>query len=313
MLKECSAYFYEIYFKDKNFQNLKKLFKFNYEHHPIIKLMDINNKYDKLDRPVKLKNYSNNKYAYPQLYLKPYTSFYNNKTLSISHSYYNKNIIKKPSFPYILPHYYVLKSFIDKEKSKMELFNEECELIMKTTIICGNLILKEKMIYFINNNNIIKEYGKNIKYLFSSLADDVRNEEKIIIIKIKDIEEIIVRRFLYDYRACEIFLKSGKSYYFNLYQKENVINKLFKSLEKFDELKDKIISNPIKYFKDKKYYEQWVDDEMTTYQYLLYINKFSSRSYNDVNQYPIFPWIFRETSLGSYRDKEKLPKFRDLQ
>ena len=313
LLKECSAYFYEIYFKDRNFENLKKLFKFNYEHHPIIKLMDINNKYDKLDRPVKLKNYSNNKYAYPQLYLKPYTSFYNNKTLSISHSYYNKNIIKKPSFPYILPHYYVLKSFIDKEKSKMELFNEECELIMKTTIICGNLILKEKMIYFINNNNIIKEYGKNIKYLFSSLADDVRNEEKIIIIKIKDIEEIIVRRFLYDYRACEIFLKSGKSYYFNLYQKENVINKLFKSLEKFDELKDKIISNPIKYFKDKKYYEQWVDDEMTTYQYLLYINKFSSRSYNDVNQYPIFPWIFRETSLGSYRDKEKLPKFRDLQ
>ena len=52
---------------------------------------------------------------------------------------------------------------------------------------------------------------------------------------------------------------------------------------------------------------------MSTYQYLLYINKFSSRSYNDINQYPIFPWIFRETSLGSHKDAEKLPKLRDLE
>ena len=212
-----------------------------------------------------LKNYSNNKYAYPQLYLKPYTSFYNNKTLNISHPYYNKNIIRKPSFPYILPHYFLLKSLIDKEKPKKELFNEECELIMKTRIICGNLVIKEKMIYFINNNDMIKEYGKNIKYLFSSLADDIRNKEKIIIIKIKDIEEIIARRFLYDYRACEFFLKSGKSYYFNLYSKENIFNKLFKELEKFDELKDKIISNPIKYFKEKKYEEKWIQGELTTH------------------------------------------------
>ena len=313
LLKECSAFFYEIYFKDKNFNNLKKLFKYKYEHHPIIKLLDINNRFDKLNCPVYLKNYSNNKYAYPQLYLKPYTSFYNNKTLNISHPYYNKNIIKKPSFPYILPHYFLLNSILDKEKPKKELFNEECELIMKTSIICGNLIIKEKMIYFINNNDMIKEYGKNIKYLFSSLADDIRNKEKIIIIKIKDIEEIIARRFLYDYRACEFFLKSGKSYYFNLYSKENIFGKLFKELEKFEELKDKIISNPIKYFKEKKYEEKWIQDEITTYQYLLYINKFSSRSYNDINQYPIFPWIFRETSLGSYNDKGKLPKFRDLQ
>ena len=160
LLKECSAYFYDIYFEDKNFKNLTKLFKYKFENNPTIKLNKINNQFDKLNRPVKLKNYSNNKYAYPQLYLKSYTSFYNNKTLKITHPYYNINIIKRPSFPYFLPHYYMLKFFIDKEKEKKELFNEKCELIMKTSIICGNLILKEKMIYFINNNDLIKEYEK---------------------------------------------------------------------------------------------------------------------------------------------------------
>ena len=311
LLKECSAYYYDIYFKDRNFENLKALFKFKFEHNPGIILLDVNNKFDKLNRPVKLKNYSNNKYAYPQLYFKPYTSFYNNKTLKISHSYYNKNVIKKPSFPYFLSHYNELKSFIDKEKDKKEFFNKECELIMKTTIICGNLVLKDKMLYFISNDNIKSEYGKNIKYLFSSLTDDIRIKNKIIIIKLKEIEEIIARRFIYDYRACEIFLKNGKSYYFNLYEKET-LNEFFKAMDGFKILKDKIIPNPVKYFKEQNYYKKWIEDEMTTYQYLLYINKFSSRSYNDVNQYPVFPWIFRETSLGSYRNKDKLPKFRDL-
>ena len=65
-------------------------------------------------------------------------------------------------------------------------------------------------------------------------------------------------------------------------------------------------------FEDKNYYKSWIEDEISTYQYLLYVNKFSSRSFNDINQYPIFPWIFRESSLGSHRDKNKIPKFRDL-
>ena len=69
----------------------------------------------------------------------------------------------------------------------------------------------------------------------------------------------------------------------------------------------------MKYFKEQNYYKKWIEDEMTTYQYLLYINKFSSRSYNDINQYPIFPWIFRELALGSHKGKETLPKFRDLE
>ena len=311
LLKECSAYFYDIYFKDKNFLNLKHIFKYKYENNKVIKLLAINNNIDKLNHPVILKNYANNFYAYPQLYYRPYTSFYYHKFLKISHSYFNKNVIKKPSFPYFLPHYYELKSIIDQNKATPDLFNEECELIMKTNIMCGNIILKDKMMYFINNNEIKKKYGKDMKYLFSSLTDDIRSKEKIVIIKLKEIEEIIARRYVYEYRACEIFLKNGKSYYFNLYSKENLEN-FFKELEKFSILKNIIIANPIKYFKEKNYYKRWIEDEISTYQFLLYINKFASRSYNDVNQYPIFPWIFRETKLGSHRDKGQLPKFRDL-
>ena len=109
--------------------------------------------------------------------------------------------------------------------------------------------------------------------------------------------------------------KNGKSYFFNLYSKEY----LKQFLDKISELKDinnniniNIITDPIKYFIDKNYYNKWVDDELSTYQYLLYINKFSSRSFNDINQYPIFPWIFCESSLGSLLNKGQIPKLRNL-
>ena len=139
-------------------------------------------------------------------------------------------------------------------------------------------------------------------------------------IKYQDIEEIISRRYIYDYRAIEIFLKNSKSYYFNLFVKENV-NLLFEEIEKIQNKNNKLyqnkydfilIKNPIKYFKDNKYFVKWKDNEISTYQYLLYINKFSSRSYNDISQYPIFPWIFLESSLGSHKHENSLPKFREM-
>jgi hypothetical protein len=144
-------------------------------------------------------------------------------------------------------------------------------------------------------------------------------KNKIIIIKLKDIQEIIIRRYIYDYRAFEIFLKNGKSYYFNLYSKEKtklffdkIENILNKSIKNNMNISPNIIGDPIKSFSDNKYYEKWKKNEISTYQYLLYINKFSSRSYNDINQYPIFPWIFLESKYGSYKDKNTIPKFREL-
>ena len=147
------------------------------------------------------------------------------------------------------------------------------------------------------------------------MVDDIKLKNKIIIIKLKDIQEIISRRYIYDYRAIEIFLKNGKSYYFNLYLKEKV-KSFFEILEKIRsnnaENDFKIINDPIKYFGDHKYYEKWKNNEISTYQYLLYINKFASRSYNEVNQYPIFPWIFLESKYGSHKSKGTVPRFREL-
>ena len=53
-------------------------------------------------------------------------------------------------------------------------------------------------------------------------------------------------------------------------------------------------------FKKKNYTKQWIANELSTLEYLLLLNKYSSRSFNDINQYPVFPWL--ELYGGQVRD-----------
>ena len=37
--------------------------------------------------------------------------------------------------------------------------------------------------------------------------------------------------------------------------------------------------------------EKWQSRQITTFQYLMELNMLAGRSYNDLNQYPVFPWV----------------------
>ena len=37
--------------------------------------------------------------------------------------------------------------------------------------------------------------------------------------------------------------------------------------------------------------QRWENGEITNFQYLMYLNTMAGRSYNDLNQYPVFPWV----------------------
>jgi hypothetical protein len=59
--------------------------------------------------------------------------------------------------------------------------------------------------------------------------------------------------------------------------------------------------------------QRWVDGEMSNFAYLMYLNTLAGRSYNDLTQYPVFPWVLRDFTSETldlndervYRDLEK--------
>lgn len=57
--------------------------------------------------------------------------------------------------------------------------------------------------------------------------------------------------------------------------------------------------------------QRWVRGELSNFQYLMNLNTIAGRSYNDLMQYPIFPWILADYS-SDYLDLTKPSTFRDL-
>lgn len=57
----------------------------------------------------------------------------------------------------------------------------------------------------------------------------------------------------------------------------------------------------------KEVQQKWLSGDMSNYEYLMWLNILSGRSYNDVSQYPIFPWVqqFLPSDPPSYRELRK--------
>ena len=97
------------------------------------------------------------------------------------------------------------------------------------------------------------------------------------------------------YQSFEIFCRNGKNYFFNLYKTENCENVFIILSSIRDTLREKhkfelISENTTK--EVKKVINEVKTDTINNYTYLLKLNDLSSRTFNDPNQYPIFPWLF---------------------
>lgn len=56
--------------------------------------------------------------------------------------------------------------------------------------------------------------------------------------------------------------------------------------------------------------ELWMNWKISNFEYLMWLNALAGRSYNDLSQYPVFPWVIldhqsEKIGLNSYRDLTK--------
>jgi len=67
-------------------------------------------------------------------------------------------------------------------------------------------------------------------------------------------------------------------------------------------------------FKMSGMMQKWQRREISNFDYLMYLNTVAGRTYNDLNQYPVYPWVIvnyesneLDLSLASnYRDLSKV-------
>ena len=157
-----------------------------------------------------------------------------------------------------------------------------------------------------------------------------KNLYKISII-FNEIKWILKRKYYYKNSGIEVFTIKNKSYYFNFKDEETqgiIINEITSKIGDYFEIVNDIkelpninnniiigyqnnsnplISKKCKFKKKEKkkiklsqIIIQWKNWEFSNFEILILLNIFSNRSYNDISQYPVFPWL-----LTNYTDPLK--------
>jgi hypothetical protein len=131
-------------------------------------------------------------------------------------------------------------------------------------------------------------------------------KRKVLSFKLSDVNGIIRFRYLYTYKSVNIFLYNRtRSKIFDFEDKE-----LCKDF--FDYVKDNA-KNIDQDFDDIKYKTNlWIDGFISNFDYLMFLNSMACRSFSDLSQYPVMPWV-----LNNYEDKEEIDltdenNYRDL-
>lgn len=162
-----------------------------------------------------------------------------------------------------------------------------------------------------------------------------RSKDKAISMKFAMISFIVDRRLCNVENSIEVFMRTGASYFFTFHEEKDRGNFYFTlaklKLRKTEELLPGKFSffgelqricnglhqnHPSEWLvKELQLARRWRKRQITTYEYVYYLNVLSGRSFRHSYQYPIYPWLISDNESEKidldnsqiYRDLTQLP------
>ncbi|CAH1724101.1 unnamed protein product [Aphis gossypii] len=135
-----------------------------------------------------------------------------------------------------------------------------------------------------------------------------------------EIRAIFSRRYLLQNIAIEIFMASRTSVMFS-FPDQNTVKRVIKALPRvgvgikygLPQTRRASMMSPRQLMRNSNMTQKWQRREISNFEYLMFLNTIAGRTYNDLNQYPVFPWVLTnyestEMDLGlpsNYRDLSK--------
>jgi hypothetical protein len=125
------------------------------------------------------------------------------------------------------------------------------------------------------------------------------------------------RRYLLLNSAVELFFDNGKSFFLNMMSEDRVqglhkaIMQQKPTLLRRNPLFKLALRKPPSLMASAKWTKQWVAGEISNFDYLMHLNTAAGRTYNDLTQYPVFPWVLADYK-SSKLDLTRPETFRDL-
>ncbi|XP_073782068.1 neurobeachin-like protein 2 isoform X4 [Danio rerio] len=184
----------------------------------------------------------------------------------------------------------------ESQKEKLVL-SEDCELITIVAVVPGRLEVTTHHLYFYDGSSEKEETEEGIGFDFKRPLSQLR--------------EVHLRRYNLRRSALELFFIDQSHYFINF--RKGVRNKVYSrilglrppNLFYFGS------RSPQELLKASNLTHRWVCREISNFEYLMQLNTIAGRTYNDLSQYPVFPWVLCDYTSAEL-DLDDPAVFRDL-
>ncbi|KAJ2416874.1 hypothetical protein GGI10_000651 [Coemansia sp. RSA 2530] len=131
---------------------------------------------------------------------------------------------------------------------------------------------------------------------------------------LSSVHQVHFRRHMLHISAIEVFFKDHSSAFFSVPDKKSLMQLVWKltSLPGVNSgLSLSDIRSPPSLLSRLKLTERWQHGELSNFDYLMALNSVAGRSYSDLSQYPVFPWIISDYT-SKWIDLRDPKVYRDL-
>ncbi|EAX95876.1 Beige/BEACH domain containing protein [Trichomonas vaginalis G3] len=154
-----------------------------------------------------------------------------------------------------------------------------------------------KQHYSLSLNARMITLEKNYEGIFfmndKEIAFNATDEQRSIQFEITQLDMVLHRSYLHIDSGLEFFLKSRRSY-FIMFGKQSDRRNVIQYLRPYSNQMVLQIGNIQSLYAFQEATNQWKSGNMSNFEYLMKINFFAGRSYNDLSQYPVFPWVLKD-------------------
>lgn len=205
----------------------------------------------------------------------------------------------------------VAPGYVPSEFDERIMLELPCSMVRPLRVVRGTFQVTTKRINFISENIDGSSSGTELDHNLEN-----RDQEKNRSWLISSLHQIYSRRYLLRRSALELFMLDRFNYFFDFGTSEGRrnayraivharpphLNNIYLATQRPDQLLQRT-----------QLMERWARWEISNFEYLMQLNTLAGRSYNDITQYPVFPWILSDytsqkldlSNPSSYRDLSK--------
>ena len=208
--------------------------------------------------------------------------------------------------------------------------NLNCCIVKPTHHIKGNIITKNNFFIFLYEDNTNKtiemiqeesendlNFDKDMGCCYGSIFKNHKKDKDntAFFLEYSKIKYMFIRLYFYQESGLEIYTDTNKSYFLNFKTKDdmhiflndilsNASNLTFREIKTENKRTLGYERLPANTTKKKSYHvmnkiDEWQNYMISTLEYLMWLNIYSGRSFNDLTQYPVIPWI-----ISNYQSKQ---------